>query len=525
MNKIPSGVWYGLLLGLFAVFLFVTIGRSSVWHDEGYTSILISYAPAEIIERTAADVHPPLYYLVLKGWVQVFGPTIVSLRALSAVCMLAAVGLLGWYLRRRLPAQLALAGMAGLVLSPYLIRYGQEARMYGLGTLLVVVLAIAFFEQVLSPKRMIWTVIHTLALSAALYTQYFLGLILIGFGLVLYIYHAQRIQDYRPSRVIYRIWRIERWWFASIALAGLAFLPWAPVALAQVLGVQSGFWIAPLSVLTLPNVVTQLILLRPAADFSGWWIGLAIGLIAAIVLIGYGIWKRRPALAQPASLLPLIICGPILALVVLSLPPFQPLFHPRYLIAASIFTYASLGIVVFGRQVLPSTWPYMLARLVVGLSLLVGVGQVAIRGNTFDWPSADYFSMGTFARQIKLEAEPGDVVISSGLWTYFDARHHLEIEEQVSDSLHPYLYSSVKPVYGFGNGSAIYGRDDILVYDENLCTLGNPGMAVWVIDEQVPAIKKLPSTWFNLQDYRQGYARLEKYQISQSEDCELVPRP
>ena len=50
----------GLLLRLFQ------ISEWSLWHDEAITVLLAQKPIRELIPITAADVHPPLYYLLVK---------------------------------------------------------------------------------------------------------------------------------------------------------------------------------------------------------------------------------------------------------------------------------------------------------------------------------------------------------------------------------------------------------------------------------------------------------------------------
>src|SRR5207248_2146180 len=106
---------------------------------------------AEMLERTARDNHPPLYFLLLKTWAALFGDSALALRALSIVLgCLTIVGMYGFTVAgSRLvdgkPVGAARAGyarvlglfVAGLVaLSVFQIRWSWDVRMYALGTAL-----------------------------------------------------------------------------------------------------------------------------------------------------------------------------------------------------------------------------------------------------------------------------------------------------------------------------------------------------------------------------------------------------
>ena len=58
------------------------VGRSN-WFDEGYTLIVESQPFARMMDLLKVDVHPPLYYLLLRMWISVFGSDVMALRAMS----------------------------------------------------------------------------------------------------------------------------------------------------------------------------------------------------------------------------------------------------------------------------------------------------------------------------------------------------------------------------------------------------------------------------------------------------------
>ena len=59
------------------------ITSESIWLDEAFSIQLAKHGPFEIIRKTASDVHPPLYYLLLHFWIDLFGASEFSVRFLS----------------------------------------------------------------------------------------------------------------------------------------------------------------------------------------------------------------------------------------------------------------------------------------------------------------------------------------------------------------------------------------------------------------------------------------------------------
>src|SRR5262249_20701377 len=145
--------WSALALGAVVVaaawLRFHDLARESLWFDEGVSWLMSRLPYDEIVRRTAQDVHPPLYYLVLKRWACAFGDSAFALRSLSALCGVGTVAAVFFFTRGLCPAPPAggaggapgRAGGAGAALlasaltalSIFQIAYGREIRMYPLG--------------------------------------------------------------------------------------------------------------------------------------------------------------------------------------------------------------------------------------------------------------------------------------------------------------------------------------------------------------------------------------------------------
>jgi hypothetical protein len=136
----------GALLLLMGVSLALRIGTldTGYWIDEGIAVGIASHDLADIPRVLSQDGNPPLYYLLLHGWIQVFGTTEAATRALSLVFALLAVPVSFWAgaaLFDRRAGALAAAGAAG---SPFLTYYAQETRMYSLVVLLSILASASF---------------------------------------------------------------------------------------------------------------------------------------------------------------------------------------------------------------------------------------------------------------------------------------------------------------------------------------------------------------------------------------------
>lgn len=101
------------------LFNLVAAFHGNIWFDESYSMALASHALPEIIAIGATDVHPVLYYVMLRIIYLVFGPSVLAMRLFS-VCGMAACVLLGWGVVRKDYGNVAAALFVALVsISPW----------------------------------------------------------------------------------------------------------------------------------------------------------------------------------------------------------------------------------------------------------------------------------------------------------------------------------------------------------------------------------------------------------------------
>jgi len=135
-----------LLLAL--VLRIPNIGRP-YWIDEIYSVTQRGAMNTYGILTAASDPHPPLYYLVTKGWITVFGRGEIAVRSLSLLFGLAsivAVYLLATELYNQRTGRITALLFA---ISSFQIQYAQTARMY---TMFVCLAALSMYFYVRTLK-------------------------------------------------------------------------------------------------------------------------------------------------------------------------------------------------------------------------------------------------------------------------------------------------------------------------------------------------------------------------------------
>jgi cellulose synthase (UDP-forming) len=143
------------------------------------------------------DVHPPLYYTVLHGWVAVAGTSEVALRLPSVVFGAAAVPLLYLVARRLTSEQGATVAAAIGAASPFWVWHSDEARMYTLLLALSLAALWGLFRACERNRSRDWLVYAVLT-ALSLCSHYFAALML--------PVHMAWIVLQRPPRALVRRW-------------------------------------------------------------------------------------------------------------------------------------------------------------------------------------------------------------------------------------------------------------------------------------------------------------------------------
>jgi hypothetical protein len=415
-----------LFILLLAAFLrFHLLETQSFWNDEGNSARLSERSLSAIIEGTASDIHPPFYYLILRGWRELAGETEFGLRSLSTyagILTVAGVMALAKFnakAQRRegardyssslaswRPGVLALSSLtvAGLLaaVSPVLVYYSQETRMYALLGLLAVLSGWALLQWLNQPEGRLspgWAIVYTASLAAGLYTHYFFPAVIVAHGAMLLFWWSIKSSSPTPRPARFR--RLLSW----MGLAGLAlllYLPWTPIFLRQI-GGRPG---APSSLTAFLRENSRWLFLgsTTAPGEAGWAIVCAVALVALGILAG----RRRSVAIMLLAFVPLLLM--FLA------GATDPAFF-KFLLVVVPFLMVLMGV----------AWRWRSRWIVVPTALTVAVitGSLISLGNLYTDPAfarADYRGM---AGRITAEGHPnaGIILNAPNQWEVFTYYH------------------------------------------------------------------------------------------------------
>ena len=297
----------------------------------------------------------PLYTVAMYPWIELTGASPFALRYSSLLCGLLAVPLTYVLGRRLLGSPVGLAGAALVALSPHLVWYSQEAKMYA-AILALALLAIYALRRAVDQTstvskdfvRLRWWGLMVLATTLALYTHILMAQ-LIPLLVVLGLIWWPRMRQHRAGALV------------GLALLTLPYLP--------LLAWQGRTWLLPPGQATLFNIGRLDAMLEATLDaWGGHFVGepwatlILIGL-SLLALFGLTlVWltdqeqqgqggDSEGLLAgwrEPAALLTWMFL-PLLGIWLISAR--QPIFTHRYLVwaAPALYLSAAAGVAALLR--------------------------------------------------------------------------------------------------------------------------------------------------------------------------------
>jgi len=210
----------GITLAALALRLWA-LGDKGLAYDEAATALMARAAPAEIIafHWNAGFEHPPLWQLTMAAWSTLFGQSEAMLRLLPALMGTLAVPLAWLWVRCMWPGERALRLWTAVLmaLSPTLLLYSQEARMYTVVLALALLSLIALCAAVHRPRG--WVVAGFVAANWLMTGFHYYSVLLIGVEGIFLMFLA---------------WR-RRTWRGALVGSAVTLLSLAPIALWMVL--------------------------------------------------------------------------------------------------------------------------------------------------------------------------------------------------------------------------------------------------------------------------------------------------
>lgn len=236
INNIKKVLYYAVPVILF-LWCVQTVFNNSIWLDEAFSLSIIKQSFIDIVKNTAIDVHPPLYYIILKIIVSIVGESrIIYVSKLVSMIPIIILIIISYKEIAKLFGKKVAFLFNILILGmPQIIQYGIEIRMYSLGFLFVTLVYISCIKwrKENTNKELYKMAIFTL-LSA--YTHYF------ALVSVACIYGVLIIEI-----LIKKDWKNLKRLLFSIFIVFILYLPWLIILAKQLLTVKESYWIGEIT--------------------------------------------------------------------------------------------------------------------------------------------------------------------------------------------------------------------------------------------------------------------------------------
>ncbi|MBN1596290.1 glycosyltransferase family 39 protein [candidate division FCPU426 bacterium] len=384
----------------------VQLGFRSIWLDEAYSVVLARAGLQGIISGAAMDIHPPLFYIFLSGWLRVFGESEWALRSWSVVCGALLVPVVYFLVRSWVNRQAAWAAAALVAVSPYFMELSRSGRMAA-QLALFSALSLFFFWRLLEKGDQASLAGYCAATLAACYTHYFAFLTLL----------AQHIYVFMGIRTLGLPRAVRKKWLLAQLFLLLGFSPWLPWFWDHV---QKGgpSWRGPGAAWYEPMHAFYVFFVGTSC--WTWWhkMWAVGGITAGLGLVG---WQCRPRLEKcfrsmpPKSwgLLLIVLLVPVGAVWIYSMMKTN-VFDNRYL---SLPALAALILVA-------ALWSAMPRRTAVWSAVLLGLGfalpllnQYVVYGYYDNWREV--------AAHLNSRAQTQDIVAMYPPWNETPLEYYL----------------------------------------------------------------------------------------------------
>jgi mannosyltransferase len=400
MKNHPS-IWLGLILLAGLVLRCISLDSRPIAYDDAFSFFLARQPLANIVQGTAADTMPPLYYILLHVWMQI-SQSVWFMRLLSVILSMAAVWVLYLLVKQFGGRTAGLWAALLAAISPLQIYHAQDLRMYALMALCQLCYLYFFVH--------IWQTYG----SKNVHRRYWVGLVISG-GLAMYTHNLAGFALVIPNLflLVRREWKLlGRLMIAQAGIILLA-LPWLLFLPGQLEKIQRAFWTPQPGIVEIVQAVIMSSANLPMADTF-----MIAGTIASVLATALVFFESLRAWKSEG----LVGIG-FLALTAVSLPALlflvsylmRPIFVPRQFLVAML-AYLGLAGIVLSR----------INRRALRLFLLMCFLVACLAALPY------HYAFQQFPRSpsqqatayLSTQAQPGEIVVHDNKLSYFPALYY-----------------------------------------------------------------------------------------------------
>lgn len=406
-----------LASSVYAFFTLSHINGAGIWFDEAFSAYLTKFNLFEIAKYTALDVHPPMYYWLLKIWTDIFGHSELAFRSLSVVFGVSAIFIAYALIKKMFSARAAMIGVLMMAFSPMLVRYGMEARMYTMVATIGLGATYVLIDAVKTDSKKKWT-IYGILVGLGMWTHYFTAIIWLSHWFWRYLVTKNVKYSWRQRVANY----FSRHWIRAHVVAVIVFMAWLPVMIIELGGIQStNFWIGPAGINSFTNYLTNTFYYLEYQQVINYPAAALIAVSIFMIFAGFKVYKKLDADKQSNYLLLVSMsCVSPLILILASLPPLKPAFVERYLLTASITFLLLLGVNLHYYFEGKKLYKKLAVFLVLLAMLAFGISNVYHYGN-YNKNTSTSVTTREVVREINSRSGTSIPIIADNPWIFYEA--------------------------------------------------------------------------------------------------------
>lgn len=351
------GIWMILLTA--SALRFTGLVKRDLWYDEAFTGVAVKERFSDMITMIINDVHPPLYYMLLKGFSSFFGYSVFGIRLFSAIFGVASVAATYLLAKELFGKRTALYASIIATISPLAIQYSQEARMYAMLVFLILMAGL-YFVKALKTKKYEYFAIWGILTGLSMLTHY-MGIIFATLYLpafAIWNFHDYEIEgkDFKEKikNFSLRIFPSKQLLF-GYSVVFIVFLPWLKMFLhhISIKGNNLG-WVVPAKFGDFAEMIQMFLFGTPLGEWSSGMpnpnelkgignisIQVSIAMLLAIGINYLGRKKSKPKLAFIHN----FSLGFIFLIYLLSATMSdQQYYVARYLLPGAYFLFIFIGL-------------------------------------------------------------------------------------------------------------------------------------------------------------------------------------
>lgn len=359
----------GKILLILSVFILIflisyTIKKPFLSGDEFYTLQIVKLPFFESIYRISLDVHPPLYYIILKVITKFLTLCKIPYNSmvLLRICSIIPFFILILFSLTKIRKDYGWLTSGLFIFSISTLsefsKFFLYIRMYSWGLLFLFLTFVFFIDVLVKSDRKSW-ILFTIFSILGCYTHYFVAIPTV----ILYLTLLGMIL-LKENR-LEKIKEIKKWLISSVVCI-LLYIPWIAVVISQVSHVSKSYWIPPV---TLNTVINFFIYAGTLSDYLVFKVLSLVILIVFLILFikNYKSFSKKTNLLIISAFI--MFLGTIVLGIIISFL-MRPIIVNRYLIF-------SIGIIWFVFSIIASKLyenKKIFIPLIILLLVLGGVG-------------------------------------------------------------------------------------------------------------------------------------------------------